>query len=181
MKNLSINLRKVVGSRADADGLLQHAGDAVLIERGLPRWLLIRCPCGCGEDIPVNLDHRAGKAWRWYIDDRRRVSLFPSVWRDTGCESHFIVWRDRILLFGAYASDFEDETLAPDQVGLARRVFEVSPVEGGVTYLELADMLEEIPWDVLDACRFLVREGSFTEGSGKSRQMFWRAAQRRLP
>lgn len=180
MTNLSMNLRAVVGSRADADGLLRRAGDAVLIERGVPRWLLVRCPCGCGDDIPINLDRRAGKAWRWYLDDRRRVSLFPSVWRDTGCESHFIIWRDRILLFGAYG-DHGHEALVPELAQLARRVYDVSPLAGGVSYLELSDLLEEVPWDVLDACRFLVKEGLFIAGRGDERETFSRSPVGRNP
>src|SRR5205814_291355 len=102
MKNLTLSLKAVVGSRADVAKQLQLPGDAVLIQRGQPRWLLLKCPCGCGDEIPVNLDKRAGKAWRLYGDAHAPVTLFPSVWRDTGCESHFIIWRGEILLFGGW-------------------------------------------------------------------------------
>src|ERR1039457_1764232 len=98
MKDLTVSLKSVVGSRAEAEGLLRMPGDAVLIQRGQPRWLLLKCPCGCGDEIPLKLDQRAGKSWRLDGDAKSAVTLFPSVWRDTGCRSHFIIWRDRILL-----------------------------------------------------------------------------------
>jgi hypothetical protein len=45
-------------------------------------------------DVPLPLP---GKAWRLYGGAKSAVTLFPSVWRDTGCESHFIIWRDQIF------------------------------------------------------------------------------------
>ena len=96
MKRLKLSLKAVVESRASATGKLALPGEAVIVERGVPRWLLLKCPCGCGEEIPINVDPRSGKAWRLYQDNRLGITLYPSVWRDTGCESHFIVWRGQI-------------------------------------------------------------------------------------
>lgn len=76
MKNFKISLKAEVGSRAGVADILKRSGDAVLIQRGAPRWLLLRCPCGCGEDIPVNLDARAGKAWRIYRSQGSGLTLF---------------------------------------------------------------------------------------------------------
>jgi hypothetical protein len=87
--------------------VLNEPGDAVLVRRGVLRSMVMSCPDGCGEVLTVNLDGRAGKAWRHYArgDD---VSLFPSVWRDSGCESHYILWRSRI-----YWCDWGDELELP--------------------------------------------------------------------
>jgi hypothetical protein len=76
--------------RDQAEATLGQPGDASLILRGRPRAIVMACPDGCGETLVVNLDGRAGKAWRF---DMRRggLTLFPSVWRDGGCGSHFIV------------------------------------------------------------------------------------------
>src|SRR5258708_7376675 len=68
MRTLTLALKSTVESRASAADLLKSPGDAVLIQRGQPRWLILKCPCGCGDEIPVNLDRRAGKAWRFYGD-----------------------------------------------------------------------------------------------------------------
>ena len=74
--------------------ILHEPGEAVLVSRGHDRLLVMRCPCACGDDIIVNLDREAGPAWVLY-QRRRGTSLYPSVWRDTGCGSHFVVWEDR--------------------------------------------------------------------------------------
>ena len=54
------------------------------------------CPCGCGEVIELNLLKKARPCWsvREYSDGT--VSLKPSIWRQKGCRSHFIVRAGRI-------------------------------------------------------------------------------------
>jgi hypothetical protein len=172
MKHVKISLKAEMSSRAAASELLSDAGDAVLIQRGSPRWLLLRCPCGCGETIPLNLDARAGKAWRLYRGRATGVSLFPSVWRDTGCQSHFIVWRDSILMIGAgygrTASPRDDLKLG----ALSRRVLDVWPRGRLASYVEIADVLQEIPWDVQEVCHNLVDAGELVEAIGHQRGWF---------
>lgn len=171
MKQLRVNIKGVVESRSDVGSLLREPGDAVIIQRGQPRWMLLRCPCRCGEDIPINLDRRSGKAWRYYPGSDEQVTLFPSVWRDTGCQSHFIVWRGRILLL-----DYDEDESEP-LPGLADLVEQVRlrwPRSTLTSYVDIAEQWGEIPWDVLEACRRLVREGILVEGSGRERSMFRR-------
>lgn len=167
-------LKRVVENRAEAAGFLRSPGDAVLIERGRPRWLLLACPCGCGEEIPINLDPKAGKAWRLYRDSRHGLSLYPSVWRDSHCGSHFIIWRSTILLFRHDYDEVASPTRQEEIGALSAVVFERLPPFGFVSYLPIADALNEIPWDVLDACRALVRAGRAREGSGNQRGTFAR-------
>lgn len=169
-----LNLKKVVQNRAEAAGWLTAPGDAVLIERGTPRWLLLSCPCGCGAELPINLDRRAGKAWRLFKHGQRALSVYPSVWRDTDCESHFIIWRGNILLFGEREEDFEAAALSDELQPLTQAVLERMPPRGLVSYADLADALQSDPWDVLDACRGLCRRGLLTEGAGKERGQFRR-------
>lgn len=173
--NLPCKLRSIVQSRAEVAGQLKFPGDAVLIKRGQPRWLLLKCPCGCGDEIPVNLDSRAGKAWRVYGETASKVTLFPSVWRDTGCGSHFIVWRGEILLFGrAEEEEASSSVTHTDVAALGPRVLERLSRDTWVLYVDIADALGEIPWDVLDVCRYLARAGSVVEASGKQRGLFRR-------
>lgn len=169
-----LNLKKIVESRAEAEGELCSPGDAVLIARGIPRWLLLACPCGCGAEIPINLDSRAGKAWRFYKHPTQGVSLYPSVWRDTDCEAHFIIWRDRIFVFG---DDYEYLTSSSERsefVELGTRVLATMRIGDSADYADLAEALDEIPWDVLQACRQLAREGSLKESKGSRRGIFTR-------
>ena len=85
--------------RDEAEARLEQPGDAMIVRRGVLRSLVMRCPDGCGETLAINLDPRMAKAWRFY-ERRGQATLFPSVWRDSGCESHFIVWRGKILWCG---------------------------------------------------------------------------------
>jgi Family of unknown function (DUF6527) len=91
-----IRFRGTVASRREASVRLKVPGDAVLVVRGRPRLLIISCPCGCGEQFPINLDSRAGPAWRLYGDRRRGLSVYPSVWRESGCESHYVIWKNDV-------------------------------------------------------------------------------------
>src|SRR5258708_39899322 len=97
-----IRLQGTVSTRSEASGHLKSPGDSVLIERGRPRWVLLSCPCGCGEDFPINLDPRAGPAWTLYGNPPRGLRLFPSRWGGTGRSGQFSIWRVTVSLFGRY-------------------------------------------------------------------------------
>lgn len=164
-----------VSTRGEASAHLKSPGDAVLIERENPRWLLLSCPCGCREELPINLDPRAGPAWRLYGTRQLGLSLFPSVWRETGCKSHFIIWRDRLFLFGQKEEDLDDSLQEDGTAPLIDVVRERLPGAGLVSYTEIAEALSVVPWDVLSVCRRLVRVGLAREGKGKRRGSFGRA------
>jgi hypothetical protein len=173
----SFRLLRVVSTRGEASAHLKSPGDAVLVERGRPRLLMLSCPCGCGEELPINLDARAGRAWRLYRNQRSGLSLFPSVWRESGCESHFIIWRDKLFLFGQYDEDEGlMETSAVEADGGAPLVDAVQKELSSelVPFGDIAEKLEAIPWDVLTMCRKLVRAGLAREGEGKQRGSFSR-------
>lgn len=173
MTTLPLNVCAVVAARSEVGDRLRNPGDAVIIERDAPRWMLLKCPCGCGEVIPVNLDARAGKAWRLYRREQGSISLFPSVWRDTGCESHFIIWRSNIYLFDTHHED-EGRGSYSGFLELVATVERIWPPRAMTAYVEVADALQEIPWDVLDACRQLVRKGVLVEGRQEQRGHFQR-------
>lgn len=138
-----------------ASQLLKKPGDAAVVFRGQPRWFVLSCPCGCGDEISVNLDPRTGPAWRTY-QTSRGFTLFPSIWRESGCKSHFIIWEDRILWLDAADFKFDESALEKDVFPLLtsqERSFE-----------ELAATLQQIPWAVLTAARGLVQKGLAIEG-----------------
>lgn len=153
-----------VEQRHEANPLLKSPGDAAFVHRGVLRSLVMACPDGCGELLTINLDARAGKAWRAY-GSHEELSLFPSVWRETGCKSHFILWRSRI-----YWCDWGDELDTPmeDVVEQVRGRLSTELV----SYVEMADALQLVPWAVLSACHRLVREGAAQEGTSKLRGQF---------
>jgi len=151
----------------EAVALLAKPGDCALVVRGgVQRQFVMKCPDGCGESLSVNLDARSGKAWRLY-ERRGRWSLFPSIDRPTGCQSHFVLWHSRVLW-----CDFDDyrDTVDATPVGADR----ILPLLAGgpANYVHLADQLDEIPWDILTACRSLVRVGQLAEREGLERGVF---------
>jgi len=55
-----------------------------------PAFGFMLCPCGCGETIQLRFmgDRRP----RWSLESPSgRPTVFPSVWRQSGCRSHFFV------------------------------------------------------------------------------------------
>lgn len=55
------------------------------------------CPCGCREIIHLSLVRDARPSWRVQTHRNGIVTLLPSVWRTTGCRSHFVIYRGHLL------------------------------------------------------------------------------------
>lgn len=168
---IKVQSKGEVTTRAVASALIPNAGDYVIVFRGIARWLILRCPSGCGDEVPINLDRRSGPAWRLY-KDRRGLSLYPSVIRETGCHSHFIIWDDRILWFGSDDTESPWGWEEPVSEELRRSLLDIIREAGAIHYTDIADRLNEVPWQVLTACRALRREGRLGEGSGRNRGIF---------
>lgn len=172
--NGTLTIRAKVNSRANASAYLKRPGDAVIVDRQGPRWLVLSCPCGCGSEVPVNLDRRAGPAWRLY-ESPKGTSLYPSVWRDTDCQSHFIIWRDNIHMIGArYGESWADE-VEEDEDDLLQRVLEVLS-DRDQSAEEISDQIPTSePWDILHVCRRLCLLGKALEGRQHARGHFRRS------
>jgi hypothetical protein len=126
------------------------AGDVALVIRsGIQRSLLIGCPDGCGDVVSVNLDARSGSAWR--LRTKPTLSLYPSVWRDSGCLSHFIISVDHIWWRLPSVRHADVEAAVQD-------LFAASP-DAGLSDLDLIDALDADPWDIRLACERLVKQG----------------------
>lgn len=141
--------------RDQAEASLGAPGDASLVFRARPRSIVMACPDGCGETLVINLDSRADKAWRF---DMRGggLTLFPSVWRDGGCESHFIVWRGHIL----WCDRFEEGNREPDYDAVIEPIVlgAMDPVTPR-NAVEIADAINELVWEVNRAANRLVGRG----------------------
>lgn len=97
-------------NQADARRLAaENAKRLVVIDRHGPRSVIFQCPCGCGDLLVINVDRKLRQAWR-LRRDADGLSLIPSVWRTSGCESHFILWQNRIW-WCRY--DLEDDATEP--------------------------------------------------------------------
>jgi hypothetical protein len=61
----------------------------VVTRNSAPRWVVLQCPCHCGERLNVNLMRTAHPHWKLSLS-RGKVSLSPSIWVSSDkCGSHF--------------------------------------------------------------------------------------------
>lgn len=71
--------------------------DLVLARDDDEDWCVgLRCPCGCRATIELLVVPEAKPRWDLAIDAKGRPSLSPSVWRKTGCRSHFWLRAGRV-------------------------------------------------------------------------------------
>ncbi len=85
------------------------------------------------------------------------LTLFPSVWREGGCESHFIVWRRHILFWDRLEEGNSEPVYNPEiEDAVICALHDVQPPSA----VEFAEAIDELVWDVNRAAVRL--------GSGKS-------------
>jgi hypothetical protein len=73
------------------------AGVIYVLGEGPHLWAVaLLCPCGCAARIHLNLLPGVRPRWRVIENANGTVSIYPSVWRQTGCTSHFSVRYGRI-------------------------------------------------------------------------------------
>lgn len=74
-----------------------EVGDFYLISpMNHPKWVLFRCPCGCNSVITLSLQKAHQPHWSAQKSVDNRPILFPSIWRDAGCMSHFWIHDGRV-------------------------------------------------------------------------------------
>ena len=66
-----------------------------MIDEGEPWAVVMMCPCGCGEVLELSLSPASKTFWKLAVE-ADHPTLHPSVWRKTGCRSHFWVRRGRV-------------------------------------------------------------------------------------
>lgn len=141
--------------RDQAEATLNAPGDASMVFRARPRSIVMACPDGCGETLVINLDSRTDKAWRFDMRGEG-LTLFPSVWREGGCGSHFIVWRGHILWCDRFERGNSEPIYNPGiEEAVLNAMDEVQPRSA----VELADAIDELVWDVNRVAGRLVGRG----------------------
>jgi hypothetical protein len=159
-----ISYKGTVSSRSEAVGLIHAKGEYVIVERDRPRLMILRCPCGCGDDLVINLDSKAGPAWRYY-KKRSGVSLYPSYWRNSDCRSHFIVWNNKISWCYGHDDDETDDYWSTGQE-IESIIIQALRTDEFKHYIDLADECSLVPWECLQGCRQLEKKGKCLSGSG---------------
>jgi hypothetical protein len=99
------------------------------------------------------------------------LTLHPSFWREGACGSHFILWHNQIFWCSGWEAEENENWNVPRTI--ERAVLNALPTDRYIKYDDLAEGLNLIPWDVLQACRQLVKRGVVEK-------RFWKAEYRRL-
>ncbi len=55
------------------------------------------CPCGCGDLIQLALDPTGRPRWQVFFNDKKHVTLKPSIHRNGNCRSHFFLRDGKII------------------------------------------------------------------------------------
>jgi hypothetical protein len=63
----------------------------VLLEDSEPWEARMICPCGCGEELDLNLLPDDHPTWSVRSDEGGHVTVRPSICRHVGCRSHFLL------------------------------------------------------------------------------------------
>ncbi len=84
-------------SRTAAAAAAEVPGIAALVRGGgKEKWLLMRCPCGCGQQIALNLMQSHSPRWQVSVQSAKRFSVHPSV-DATSCGAHFWLRDGRVI------------------------------------------------------------------------------------
>lgn len=69
----------------------------IVSEGHFPDTIIFKCPCGCHADIYLNLLKDTRPNWDFDLNNKGRISIFPSIWRKVGCRSHFLIREGKIV------------------------------------------------------------------------------------
>lgn len=61
-----------------------------------PEHGFMACPCGCGDRLTLRFVGERSPRWSLLRDWRGRATVRPSIWRSSGCQSHFFLTRGKI-------------------------------------------------------------------------------------
>lgn len=76
------------------DDTPESIGDSIVYlvqEEGQVWKAVLRCPCGCSAVIQLCCIRTTRPSWRYEDGGVLGISIYPSVWRTTGCKSHFFI------------------------------------------------------------------------------------------
>jgi hypothetical protein len=52
------------------------------------------CPCGCKQELNINLDENESPCWK--LSEGEFTDISPSLWKNKGCKSHFFLRKGEV-------------------------------------------------------------------------------------
>lgn len=86
----------MIVSKAPGNATIDDGQFITVIYENIPYWAIFKCPCGCGTVISLSLQKIHRPSWTVEKSKTGRPSLYPSVWQNKGCCSHFWIKEGRV-------------------------------------------------------------------------------------
>lgn len=68
----------------------------IIGEKNHPWALAFECPCGCRKTVQLNVLKEAKPRWKFQVLAKNKIDISPSIWRTSGCKSHFFIRKGKI-------------------------------------------------------------------------------------
>lgn len=62
-----------------------------------PWQLIMECPCGCKNTLHMNLMKEESPVWSYVIENKKMITIHPSINRIVGCKSHFFIRNGKLV------------------------------------------------------------------------------------
>lgn len=94
----SITFHKVIViENAPSNDVLETGKIYCVAPRQIAKWAILVCPCGCHGIITLSLQGIHNPHWSLSKSSIDLPTLYPSIWRDKGCFSHFWLKEGRVF------------------------------------------------------------------------------------
>lgn len=87
----------IIVDRTPSNNLIGTKQFIEVVYNDVPRWAIFKCPCTCGNVISLPLQASHSPRWKVTQSQAGRPTLYPSVWQNKGCMSHFWIEEGRVF------------------------------------------------------------------------------------
>lgn len=62
-----------------------------------PKWLRLKCPCGCGEELALPLMPSHNPHWQVIVNADNTLTVMPSINVTRQCGAHFFIKENKVI------------------------------------------------------------------------------------
>ena len=86
----------IIKDKIPDENLLNERDFIEVVYRNQSYWAIFKCPCGCKKVISLPLQKKHNPHWELKCSIEGKPTLYPSVWQNKGCLSHFWIVKGKI-------------------------------------------------------------------------------------